>query len=195
MQAMLDAVTDARRRPARRRCGSSRSPRSRRSRGAARPTSTTCCTCPRTAPRRGSSWRTRTATRDPVSLDELVAALRAGGHAVPLVVLSSCSGAAAGTDGLAAALIRRRRGPGDRHAGPRHRPLRHRAHPRLYRELATTPTRTVAAALADARRAVEQSSPPAGARRPALPRPGVRRRRPCSPPAPTLPLRDRGPPR
>ncbi len=42
-----------------------------------------------------------------VSADDLVTALRAGGHPLPLVVLSSCAGASGGAQGLAATLIRR----------------------------------------------------------------------------------------
>jgi CHAT domain-containing protein len=41
----------------------------------------------------------------PATTDQLVDALRASRHVLPLVVLSSCSGAARGTSGLAAALV------------------------------------------------------------------------------------------
>jgi tetratricopeptide (TPR) repeat protein len=43
---------------------------------------------------------------EPVDTDQLVAALRAGEHSLPLVVLSSCHGASGGPTGLASTLIR-----------------------------------------------------------------------------------------
>ena len=42
-----------------------------------------------------------------VSADDLATVLRAGGHPLPLVVLSSCAGGAGGSDGLAATLVAR----------------------------------------------------------------------------------------
>ncbi|MGI9000608.1 MAG: CHAT domain-containing protein [Pseudonocardia sp.] len=44
---------------------------------------------------------------EPATVDQLVAALRGGKKPLPLVVLSSCAGAAAGADGPAGTLIRR----------------------------------------------------------------------------------------
>ena len=88
--------------------------------------------------------------------ERMVAALRAGRHVLPLVVLASCSGAAGGTAGLAAALVH--------HGADRvlamHTSVtdtyatelgRH-----LYRTLTADPDVTVAAALAIARYDVEQ---------------------------------------
>jgi tetratricopeptide (TPR) repeat protein len=96
---------------------------------------------------------------DPVSTDQLVNALRAGAKPLPLVVLSSCSGAADaadGTDGLAASLIRR---GADRvlamHASVTDRFATALAHT-LYRTLAHNPDATVAQALATARATVTE---------------------------------------
>jgi tetratricopeptide (TPR) repeat protein len=93
----------------------------------------------------------------PASAEKLVDALRAGGHVLPLVVLSSCSGAAAGTAGVAAALVE--------HGADRvlamHTTVsdtyatqlgRH-----LHQTLATDPDTTVAAAVATARRDLDQT--------------------------------------
>lgn len=44
---------------------------------------------------------------EPAAAADLVTALRAGQKPLPLVVLSSCAGASAGPEGLAATLIRR----------------------------------------------------------------------------------------
>jgi tetratricopeptide (TPR) repeat protein len=88
---------------------------------------------------------------DPVSLDQLVSALRAGKHPMPLLVLSSCSGAAAAPEGLAGGVIR---SGGDRVIAmqapvtDRYATLLSHA---LYRELARNPASTVAAALTVAR--------------------------------------------
>jgi CHAT domain-containing protein len=88
--------------------------------------------------------------------DQLLDALRAGGHALPLVVLASCSGAASGTTGLVAALVRH---GADRALGmlaaitdTYATGLGHR----FYTALVTHPDLSVAAALALARRDLEQ---------------------------------------
>ncbi len=88
--------------------------------------------------------------------DQLIAALRAAQHPLPLVVLASCAGAAAGADGLAATLIR--------HGADRVVAMQatvtddfatELAHV-LYRTLAQHADATVSAALAVARRTVEE---------------------------------------
>ena len=93
-----------------------------------------------------------------VAAVELVGALRAGKHALPVVVLSSCAGGAAGVDGLAATLIRRgadrvvamQTSVTDSYATALARGF--------YRALASDPDCAVAEALADARRGVEEQS-------------------------------------
>ena len=62
-----------------------------------------CCTCPATATRPGSSWRTRTAP--PPRAADLADALRTTGRVVPLVFLSS-SQAVGNPEGLALTLHR-----------------------------------------------------------------------------------------
>ena len=108
------------------------------------------------ARRPGWSWRTRTATPSRPPPSQLVDALRAGGHRLPLVVLSSCSGASGGADGLAATLIRQgadrviaMQAPiGDTFATALARTL--------YRTLTSDAGATVAQALAEARRTVTE---------------------------------------
>ncbi|MEJ2851873.1 MULTISPECIES: CHAT domain-containing protein, partial [unclassified Saccharothrix] len=88
----------------------------------------------------------------PADADRLVAALRAGERPLPLVVLSSCRGAAGGTAGLAAALVRHgaerviamQTSITDTYATELARDL--------YTHLARTPDATASSALATARR-------------------------------------------
>jgi hypothetical protein len=90
----------------------------------------------------------------PAGADDLIAALRAGAHPLPLVVLSSCQSAMGGPAGLAATLVR--------HGADRVIAMQTtitdefatRLARELYRRLATMPQDTVAAALAAARRTV-----------------------------------------
>ena len=92
-----------------------------------------------------------------VTTEELVEVLRAGEHRLPLVVLSSCSAAGAGGDGLAAGLIA--------HGADRVLAMQTTVTDgyatalagRLYRHLTTAPTIGVADALAWARREVDQT--------------------------------------
>ncbi len=94
----------------------------------------------------------------------LLAALKAGGHLLPLVVLSSCSGAAGGTSGLAAALVT---AGADRVLGMHTSVTDTYATALgrgLYRALATDPTATVADAVAPARHDIEQQHAAARAR-------------------------------
>jgi CHAT domain len=93
---------------------------------------------------------------EPATADRLIAALRAGKHPLPLVVLASCAGAAAGADGLAATLIR--------HGADRVVAMQaavtddfatELTHV-LYRTLARHADATVSEALAVARRTVEE---------------------------------------
>jgi tetratricopeptide (TPR) repeat protein len=91
----------------------------------------------------------------PVGIPDLVHCLRAGGRPLPLVVLSSCAGAGEGGEGLAAALVRRGAGRvlamqapvTDRYATALARGL--------YQHLSTDGTLSVAGALAEARRELD----------------------------------------
>ena len=84
-------------------------------------------------------------------------ALRRAGR-LPLIVLSSCSGAAGRHRGAGRRAHRAGRGPGDRDAHHRHRHLRHRPGRGLYTALDTHPADPVARALAGARHDIEQTS-------------------------------------
>ena len=91
-----------------------------------------------------------------VSASALVGQLRAGGRPLPLIVLSSCAGGAGGSSGLAATLVRHgadrvvamQASVSDMYATTLAR--------RFYEILATRPGASVAAALADARRELEE---------------------------------------
>ncbi|MCR3752899.1 CHAT domain-containing protein, partial [Lentzea californiensis] len=102
---------------------------------------------------------------------ELVAALKAGEKRLPLVVLSSCHGAEAGTAGLAAELVLH---GADRvvamQAAVTDRFATALAH-ELYRQLAASPQATVAQALAAARRVVSDRAQKESRRSGVLPRP------------------------
>jgi hypothetical protein len=92
-----------------------------------------------------------------VTSDELIVALRAGEHPLPLLVLSSCSGASGGADGLAATLIRR----GADRVLAMQAPVSDGFATALagvfYRELAADAGCTVGQALAGARRTVTEA--------------------------------------
>ena len=96
----------------------------------------------------------------PVSLAALVEALRLAGRVVPLIVLSSCSGGAAGSGALAAGLAGR---GADRVAAAMLAPVTDAyattlaGH--LYRELAAHPELTAGQALARARYLAEETRP------------------------------------
>ncbi|MDQ1739180.1 MAG: hypothetical protein QOE53_832, partial [Pseudonocardiales bacterium] len=85
------------------------------------------------------------------STEALITAVRAGGHGLPLIVLSSCAGADGGVDGLAASLITR---GADRVLGMQATvtdPYATEFARRLYQSLAGDPDATVGQALAAAR--------------------------------------------
>ena len=102
----------------------------------------------------------------PVDTDRLIATLRAGRYPPPLVVLSSCSGAAtAGTDGLAAALVRRGADRVLAMQAPISDTVATELGHHLYRALAADPDATVSGALARARHTLSQNhAGPDGAR-------------------------------
>ena len=116
------------RRTRRRRCGSWKSRRCRRS--ARRWPGRFPCAAPVGA-RVAGSVELEDEDGGPVAVTtgELMGALRHAGRPVPLIVLSSCSGGAAGSQAMAAGLVGAGRGPGDRDAGPGHRRVRHPAGP------------------------------------------------------------------
>ncbi|MGW3603291.1 CHAT domain-containing protein [Micromonospora sp. NPDC005161] len=91
-----------------------------------------------------------------VSSQQLIEALRDVGKPVPLIVLSSCSGAAGSADAMAAGLVR----AGADRVAAMQAPISDKyattVVAALYQELATRPTQPVAAALARARRRAEQ---------------------------------------
>ena len=106
MQAVLDAVSDVAA-SRRRRCGSWRWPRWRRSARRWSRTRSTCCTCRRTGPPTSVELEDEDGNPVPVTAGELMQALRQAGRPVPLIVLSSCSGGSAGSQAMAAGLIGR----------------------------------------------------------------------------------------
>ncbi|MFI7430062.1 tetratricopeptide repeat protein [Micromonospora sp. NPDC049836] len=91
-----------------------------------------------------------------VGTRQLIEALRDVGKAVPLIVLSSCSGAAGSADAMAAGLVRAGADRVMAMQAPISDAYATALLAQLYQELATRPTQPVAAALARARRRAER---------------------------------------
>ena len=120
--------------------------------------------------RPGSSWRTKTATPSRPPPTSWSTRCARAGTCCRWWCCRAAPGAAGGTDGLAAALVAPRRGPGAGHAATGHRHLRHRARPRA--STAPWPRRSRTAARRSRPRARRSTSNAPGAAAPAEHRSG-----------------------